>query len=69
MNQRTAIQLATKAAILAKATNCTVDETIRYLAAVHDMQEDELVKLSIVTGVPVAKLRKLADVNSSMAVC
>ena len=53
---------------MTKATDCIVDEAIRYFAAIHAIWKEELAKFSIVTRVFTANLRKLADVNSSMAV-
>lgn len=68
MNRRTAIVLATKATILAEITECTVDEAIRFLAAVYATRETELVRISIMTNIPLSTVRKLSDADSSMTV-
>lgn len=68
MNRRTAIVLAIKAVILAEAARCTVEEAIRSLATVCTTKEAELVRISIMTDIPLSKVRKFADADSTMAV-
>ena len=68
MNRRTAIILAIKAVILAEGAGCTVDEAIRYLVAVCITKEAEHVRISIMTDIPLSKVRKFADADSTMAV-
>ena len=67
MNRRTAIILAIKAVILAEGAGCTVDEAIRYLVAVCITKEAEPARISIMTDIPLSKVRKLADADSPMA--
>lgn len=67
MNRRTAIVLVIKSVILTEATGCTLDEAIRYLAAICITKEAEPARISIVTDIPLSKVRKLADADSTMA--
>ena len=68
MNRRTAIVLVIKSVILAEDTGCTVDEAIRYLVAICITKEAEPVRISIMTDIPLSKVKMLADADFTIAV-
>ena len=66
MNNRTAFVIALKASALAELTGCTVDESIRYLAAKYTYKTFDLVSFSQITGLPIYKLMKFKGADDSM---
>jgi len=68
MNRRIAMTLAFKAAILAQITDCTEDEAIRYLAAMHTTETNRLVDVAVLAGIPLYKVKELYKADSSTEV-
>jgi len=68
MNHRTAIILAVKATILAEIADCTIDESIRYLAAEYVSEKVEIARICAISGLSSPMVRRLSEVSKSNSV-
>ena len=58
MNIKNATNLAIKAVFLAELCECATDEAIRFLAAKHTLQSNDLIILTAPTGIAPATLKR-----------
>jgi len=63
MDRITAIELAMKASILAGKTKCTVDEAIRFLAAIYVLRERTIERICEITQLNRELVRNLIEAD------